>query len=119
MKNYMYKHQIGEGLQHREVSEDKYTERQKEHKEFIDMLSAVVKKANCGWDEVKYKLIEYDDVFNTKLMAMNIIYRDIEKTQTSKKMLDAYIKEQTVYEDLAFYFIKRYFVLIYINVRGV
>jgi hypothetical protein len=37
----------------------------------------------------------------------SIIYKDIEKTQNSKKMLDAYIKEQTVYEDLAFYFIKR------------
>lgn len=31
------------------------------------------------------------------------IYRDIAKIQTSKKMLDSYVKEQTVYEDLAFY----------------
>ena len=38
---------------------------------------------------------------------MNIIYKDIEKTQNSKNMLDAYIKEQTVYEDLAFYLVKR------------
>jgi hypothetical protein len=66
MKNYIYKWQVGGGLEWREVPEDKYTERQKEHKEFIDMLSAVVKKAKCGWDEVKYKVIEYDDVFDSK-----------------------------------------------------
>lgn len=66
MKNYIYKCQVGGGLEWREVPEDKYTERQKEHKEFIDMLSAVVQKAQCGWDEVKYKVIEYDDVFDSK-----------------------------------------------------
>ena len=32
------------------------------------------------------------------------IFKDIEKTENSKKMLRSYIKEQTVYEDLAFYF---------------
>lgn len=61
MKNYMYKWQIGNGFDSwEEVPEEQYTERQKEHKEFIDMLSAVVKKANCGWDEVKYKVIKYE-----------------------------------------------------------
>lgn len=33
-------------------------------------------------------------------------YLDIEKIQECKKMLDSYIKEQLVYEDLAFYFTK-------------
>lgn len=61
MKNYIYKHQVGCGFDSwEEVPEELYTERQKEHKEFIDMLSAVVKKAKCGWDEVKYKVIKYD-----------------------------------------------------------
>lgn len=61
MKNYIYKHQIGYGYDSwEEVPEDQYTERKKEHKEFIDMLSAVVKKAKCGWDEVKYKVIKYE-----------------------------------------------------------
>ncbi len=32
------------------------------------------------------------------------IYKDINKTENSKKMLDSYIKEQLVFEDLAFYF---------------
>ncbi len=40
---------------------------------------------------------------NNKLLARKI-YKDIQKTENSKKMLKAYIKEQTVYEDLAFYF---------------
>lgn len=33
-------------------------------------------------------------------------YKDIEKVQQSKKMLNSYLKEQLVYEDLAFYFAK-------------
>lgn len=33
-------------------------------------------------------------------------YKDIEKIQQSKKMLDSYLKEQLVYDDLAFYFVK-------------
>ena len=61
MKNYLYKHQIGNGYDAwEEVPVDQYTERKKEHKEFVDMLSNVVKKAKCGWDEVKYKVIMYE-----------------------------------------------------------
>ena len=61
MKNYIYKFQVGNGYDSwEEVPEEQYTERKKEHKEFIDMLSAVVKKAKCGWDEVKYKVIKYE-----------------------------------------------------------
>ena len=60
MKNYIYKFQVGYGAEWVEVPVEEYTERQKEHKEFIDMLSAVIKKAKCGWDEVKYKVIKYD-----------------------------------------------------------
>ena len=73
MKNYIHKWQVGDGLEWREVPEDKYTERQKEHKEFIDMLSAVVKKAKCGWDEVRYKVVEYDDVFDSKSYSIFMV----------------------------------------------
>ena len=38
---------------------------------------------------------------------INKIFSDIEKTQKSKQMLKAYIKEQTVYEDFVFYLAKR------------
>lgn len=61
MKNYIYKFQVGYGYDNwEEVPEEQYTERQKEHKEFIDMLAAVIKKAKCGWSDVKYKVIKYE-----------------------------------------------------------
>ena len=41
--------------------------------------------------------------FENKVL-FNKIIRDIKKIEHSKKMLKTYIKEQTVYEDLAFYF---------------
>lgn len=43
-----------------EVPESEYTERQKEIKAFIEALSDVVVKANCGWDAVKYKVMIED-----------------------------------------------------------
>ena len=58
-------------------------------------------------DCIQYYLTQLARINSSNSVLMNVIYRDIEKTQASKKMLDAYIKEQTVYEDLAFYFIKR------------
>ena len=80
MKNYMYKFAIGLGLEWVEVPEEEYTERQKEHKEFIDMLSTVVKKAKCGWDEVKYKVIKYepntDREFIDKFMVLCVDGRE-------------------------------------------
>lgn len=60
MKNYLHKFQVGFGEKYIEVPEEEYTDRQKEHKEFIDMLAAVVKKAHCGWDDVKYKVLRYE-----------------------------------------------------------
>ena len=52
---------------------------------------------------------EYDKFPNKQELEenyifLNKIFKDIEKTENSKKMLRSYIKEQTVYEDLAFYF---------------
>ena len=60
MKNYLHKHQISHGLVFEEVPEEEYTTFQKENKEFIDMLAAVVRKAKCGWDDVRYKVIKYE-----------------------------------------------------------
>ena len=59
-------------------------------------------------------VIDCVQYYLTELLKANIhdeflvkkIYKDIEKTKNSKKMLQAYIKESTVYEDLAFYFTK-------------
>ena len=56
MKNYTYGWRLKE-LGFVEVPEELYTPHQKEMKEFVDMLSAVVVKANCGWDGVEYRLM--------------------------------------------------------------
>ena len=70
MKNYIHKSQVGDGFKWTEVPEQEYTERQKADKEFIDMLSAVVKKARCGWDELKYKVVKYEDDCISKFVVL-------------------------------------------------
>ena len=60
MKNYTY----GWVLEQRglvEKSESEYTEHQKEKKIFVEMLSNVVKAADCGWDGVWYKVMMRED----------------------------------------------------------
>lgn len=59
-KNYTYGWRLKE-LGYTEVPESEYSERQKEDKEFIDMLSDVVWKAGCGWTGVAYKVMRYTD----------------------------------------------------------
>lgn len=58
-------------------------------------------------DCLQYYLIELAKSNNNNRELLSIIYRDMEKTQNAKKMADSYIKEQTIYEDLAFYFVRR------------
>ena len=57
MKNYTYGWRLKE-LGYVEVPEDEYTDRQKDMKAYIDVLSEAVSKAKCGWDCVKYKLMK-------------------------------------------------------------
>ncbi len=59
---------------------------------------------NC----IQYYLTELAKANSQNSNLLRIIFKDIEKTENSKKMLRSYIKEQSVYEDLAFYFVKRY-----------
>ena len=53
------------------------------------------------------------ELFNQKGLSCiennekNIIFRDIQKIEDSTKMLMAYVKEQAVYAELAFYFVNR------------
>lgn len=57
MKNYTY----GWCLRDRgyvEVLESEYTDAQKDMKEYITLLSEAVVKAKCGWDEVRYQVME-------------------------------------------------------------
>ena len=57
-------------------------------------------------DCIQYYLAQLLKANINNSLLVRKIYNDIEKTEKSKKMLNAYIKEQTVYEDLAFYFSK-------------
>lgn len=58
-------------------------------------------------DCIQYYLLEILKANYSDNDLFKIVYKDIEKTQNAKKMLESYIKEQTVYEDLAFYFAKK------------
>lgn len=69
MKNYTYGWKLKE-RGYTEIPECEYTERQKEMKEYIEMLYNVVKEAKCGWDELKYKVISYKGEFNEKFMVL-------------------------------------------------
>jgi len=73
MKNYTYRHVL---LQqgYVEVPESEYTDRQKDMKDFIDDLSKIVKKANCGWDGVEYKVMHNKDMGNEKYMVLYVGY---------------------------------------------
>ena len=57
-------------------------------------------------DCIQYYLTELLKANSNDNFLVKKIFKDIEKTENSKKMLQAYIKEATVYEDLAFYFTK-------------
>lgn len=55
-------------------------------------------------DCIQYYLTELLKSNSNNSQIVKKIYKDIQKTENSKKMLKSYIKEQIVYEDLAFYF---------------
>lgn len=57
MKNYIYDWMIKErGCV--EVTESEYTIYQKDMSEYINDLSKVLVKANCGWDGLKYMVMK-------------------------------------------------------------
>ena len=71
MKNYTYGwHLFAQGYV--EVPESEYTERQIDMKKYIDMLSNVVKNAQCGQDYVKYKVLKYTDDSLEKFMVLGV-----------------------------------------------
>ncbi len=55
-------------------------------------------------DCIQYYLTELAKANFNNPILLDKIYKDIKKTENSKKMLDSYIKDQTVFEDLSFYF---------------
>ncbi|MBQ9246216.1 hypothetical protein IJ182_08120 [bacterium] len=75
--------------------------------DFVKTLLAYQTENNCEpiyiMDCIQYYLTEILKANNNNKYIANKIFKDIEKIENSKKMLRSYIKEQTVYEDLAFY----------------
>lgn len=69
MKNYTYGWRLRE-LGYVEVPEEQYTDRQKDMQQYIKMLSEVVRKANCGWSGVEYKVMKYIDDSIEKYMRL-------------------------------------------------
>ena len=69
MKNYTYGWKLKE-QGYVEVPEEQYTDRQKDMQEYIQLLSEVVRKANCGWSGVEYKVMKYIDGSIEKYMRL-------------------------------------------------
>lgn len=58
-------------------------------------------------DCIQYYLLQLAKANANNDVVRNLIFKDIEKIEKSKEMINAPIKEKAVYEDLAFYFVKR------------
>ena len=69
MKNYMYTHII-KACGYVEVDESEYTDRQLDMKKFVESMSGIVKSANCGWDGVKYKVMNNNQDYNDAFMVL-------------------------------------------------
>ena len=69
MKNYTYGWKLKE-QGYVEVPEEQYTDRQKDMQEYIKLLSEAVRKANCGWSGVEYKVMKYIDGSIEKYMRL-------------------------------------------------
>lgn len=69
MKNYTYGWKLKE-QGYIEVPEEQYTDRQKDMKEYVDVLSEAIRKANCGWSGVEYKVMAYIDGSIEKYMRL-------------------------------------------------
>lgn len=60
MKNYTYGWKLKE-MGYTEVDYTEDTVSQRNMRNFIDMLSDVVKEANCGWSGVEYVVMKHRD----------------------------------------------------------
>lgn len=75
MKNYTYGWKLKE-QGYVEIPEERYTDIQNDMKEYIEMLSEVVRKAKCGWDGVRYAVMQYIDGSIEKYMVLWVDNRD-------------------------------------------
>lgn len=72
MKNYLYTFTIKE-RNGREVDNSEWTKNDFRHSAYIDMdLCKAVVNANCGWDDLKYKVIEYPNGLRVPYMVLYV-----------------------------------------------
>lgn len=70
MKNYLYTFEI-KRREGREVDWREYTENELQNSVYIEMeLRSALIGAKCGWDDLKYKVIEYPNEFRTSYMVL-------------------------------------------------
>ena len=69
MKNYTYGWKLKEqGFV--EIPKEQYTDRQRDMQAYIQVLSEAVRKAYCGWDGVRYAVMQYIDSSIEKYMVL-------------------------------------------------
>ena len=72
MKNYLYTFEIKE-RNGKELSWQEYTENEQAHCAYIDVdLRNALVDANCGWDGLKYKVIEYPGGIRVPYMVLYV-----------------------------------------------
>lgn len=64
MKNYTYGWLVRD-KGYVELPVDEYTEEQKDMREFINSMSAVIVEAGCGWDGVRYEVMKHNERCDT------------------------------------------------------
>lgn len=65
MKNYTYGWHIKD-LGYKEVDENRYTDGQIGMRRFVELMSMAIESAKCGWDNVKYKVVEHSTNKDTR-----------------------------------------------------
>ena len=71
MKNYTYEWALKE-QGYVEIPQEQYTDRQRDMQSYIELLSTAVFEAKCGWDGVRYSVMQYTDGSIEKYMVLYV-----------------------------------------------
>ena len=77
MKSYFLNRFVNE-YGYIEVPESEYTDSQKDMKTYINILSNIIIKIDCGWDGVRYKVMSYYGEYIEEFM---VLYADGEEAR--------------------------------------
>ena len=69
MKNYFLSKSANE-YGYIEIPESEHTDNQKNMKTYIDILSNMIIKIDCGWDGVRYKVMSYYGEYIEEFMVL-------------------------------------------------